>query len=130
VLPTIFNFIYELAVGNQRPIFEDKIYQVVGFALLGITFLVAVVFYFILNGFRSRFSKTWPHWGIFLIVNGFLNLFFVIWFVDTLQDPQTAPFGHETLSLAGVNAIYSCIVFLLFSLVFKPLSPHARKTPF
>lgn len=122
--------LYERLHDAQSPIYEDSIYVPVGIALILCTVATGVIYYLILNGFRARFSKRWPHWWACLFVNlviAFLAPILIVW---NLSDENTGYFGSDTLLLCLINALYSVVLFFLVSMALKWWSPHARRTPF
>jgi len=123
------SFLYALLHGQQDPIFEDKIYQPVGIMLLLSTLFIVGIYYFGFNGLRAKFS-TRRSWYAFLTFDVVLNFLAVIFIVRALGGGHADPFSFATLLLCLINALYTAIVFFVFSIILKMGSPNARRTPF
>jgi hypothetical protein len=128
MLPKILVFCYELLHGTQDPVFRDQIYEPAGIALLISTVLLVFCYYYGINGLRARFSRTWPHWSGFLILNAIVNVGSILWIASRAEGIKV--FGMPTLLLCFINAVYAALGFFIASAVFKWGSPNARRTPF
>jgi hypothetical protein len=122
--------LYALFHDPQSPIYEDKVYVPVGVALILISLSIGIIYYFVLNGIRERFSERWPYWWGCLFLNLFIGFLTPILIVRNLGDDQAGPFSSDTLILCLINCGYAVVAFFLVSMAFKWFSPHARRTPF
>lgn len=112
----------------------------IGYWLLGISFFVAIVFYYAIN--KPSFGNIWA-WLVVCIINAVANFFMgYYWTVSDLYEglmmatnPQTGiqeqlPIGQSNCLCFGVsNAIISVFVFFIISLIIKNGS-HAKNAPF
>jgi len=128
MLPDIVNFLYELLHGDQDPVYEDKIYLTAAITLVLSALALGIIFYYLLNGFRAKYSKTWPWWWLFLIATVVFNFVSVLFIAHDF--PPAEAFSAVTFGLCFINAAYSAVVFFFLSLLLKLVSPHASKTPF
>ncbi len=119
---------FELLHGRQDPVFRDYVYVPAGTGLLLISLLVALVFYYVVNGFRARFNRTRPHWFVAALVAVSLNI--LLLGVIEKQAPDLRLSSPASLNLFLIDALYAAIAFFCVSVLVKWFSPHARHTPF
>jgi FtsH-binding integral membrane protein len=119
---------FETIHGNQDPIFRERVYIPLGAAILLITLLTAITFYYGLNLRRARFNRLWPHWGATLAVNA-VCCFLATWIIAVSQGVLSSAPLAATILLSLIAAFYAAIGFYLASFVMKPLSPNASNTP-
>ncbi|MFC4209907.1 hypothetical protein ACFOWA_01860 [Pedobacter lithocola] len=114
-----------------RNLFRNDLYTISGMVMIAITALVAVLYYFVLNrrggsgyAFKTRF------WLTALSVNSFVVAIVMLSVSISMTRGYSLlhPFKY-CLSLGFVNLVYSAILFVALSLVFKRYSV-ARTTPF
>jgi len=112
----------------------------IGFWLIAITVLIAVVFYYVIN--KPSFGNFWA-WLIACIVNALAN--FAMGYYWTVSDyyaglmvtinpatglEQQLPIGQSNCLCFGVsNALYSIVLFFIVSLLIKNWS-NAKNAPF
>ena len=117
-----------------------NLYIGIGLWMFGVSLLVAVLFYYIINHPRLN---TWWGWGIFMIINAMVNFCLGIWW--TLSDlwagdmevydketSQMVTFVTEgdCLSFGIANAILSLFAFFIISMAIKWKSTNASQAPF
>lgn len=119
---------------------ESNLFIGIGLWLLGITLLVAVVFYYVIN--KPSFGNIWA-WLITCIINAVLNFAMgYYWVVDDLYSgfmvktnqvthlQEQLPIGQGNCLCFGVsNAIISIVLFFIISLLIKNWS-NAKNAPF
>jgi hypothetical protein len=120
---------YELLHDPTSPLYEDRVYEPVGLILISTTVLCCAAFYYVLNGFRARFSGT-PYWLVALLFNSMINAIAPAVVVHGLGDDQVSSFSADSLLLCGINAGYAIVLFIVVSMTIKWWSAQARKTPF
>lgn len=109
--------------------------------MVGISLLVPIIYYYIIN--KPSFNKVWI-WGVFGIVNFVIN-FVVGWqyvYSDLLAgkmvelDPQTNQYVNLDIDLSNclsfglANAILSLVAFAALSIAIKWFSSNCSRTPF
>jgi hypothetical protein len=119
---------FEAMHGNQDPIFREQVYIPLGSAIILITLLTAVTFYYGMNLRRAWFNRPWPHWGATLAVNA-VCCFVATWSIAVYQGALSSAPLAATILLSLIAALYAAIGFYLASLIMKPLSPNASSTP-
>lgn len=117
-----------------------NLYIGIGLWMFGVSLLVAVLFYYIINHPRLN---TWWGWGIFMIINAAVNFCLGIWW--TLSDlwagdmevydkgtRQMVTFVTEgdCLSFGIANAILSLFAFFIISMAIKWKSTNVSQAPF
>lgn len=120
---------------------EENLYIAIGLIMVGISLLVPIIYYYIIN--KPSFNKLWI-WGVFGIANFVINLV-VGWqyvYSDLLAgkmvelDPQTNQYVNLDIDLSNclsfglANAILSLIAFVVLSIAIKWGSTNASHTPF
>ncbi len=129
----LFALLYETKpIGFYDPTFSQEVfnaylYQKYGLVLL-ISTVIAVFTYYKL--FDKPFFAKKSVWFIALFATVLINFGYLL--VDSRIILETAGFQFEGeyLSLAIVNGIYCALLFVIFSLIVKPLSISNSKVPF
>lgn len=127
--------------GISSPKQESVMFIGIGMTMLFISFLMVVLYYYVLN--HPRLNNWWG-WSIFLVVNSLLN-FVVGWqwvlkdFYDGFMvklDPATGKeidlpiYESDLLAFGVANMINSIIAFILFSYIIKWWSTNCSRAPF
>lgn len=123
---TLYEYLY---YQNQfsNAMFQNGLYWQVGIFLIILSIGLAAIFYYVIN--RPFFSRWWA-WLIVLGVNFLLNL--ILGLSIPLTELTSKGFQFSTLNVipfAFVNALYSAIVFVIFSFIIRWGSVHAKGTP-
>ena len=108
--------------------------------MFGVSLLVAVLFYYIINHPRLN---TWWGWGIFMIINAAVNFCLGIWWtLSDLWAGDMEVYDKETrqmvtfvtegdcLSFGIANAILSLFAFFIISMAIKWKSTNVSQAPF
>lgn len=126
--------------GVSSPLSETNSFIGVGLTMLAISFVVAVIFYYVLN--HPRLNNWWG-WLIFLGINAVIN-FFVGWqwvlrdlYEDKMVtiDPVTMVevplnIGNSEILCFGVtNMFLSIFAFIIFSFILKWKSTNCSGAP-
>ena len=117
-----------------------NLYIGIGLWMFGVSLLVAVLFYYIINHPRLN---TWWGWGIFMIINAMVNFCLGIWWtLSDLWAGDMEVYDKETrqmvtfvtegacLSFGIANAILSLFAFFIISMAIKWKSTNASQAPF
>lgn len=127
--------------GQASPLAQTNGFIGIGWAMLGISLVVCVLFYYVVN--HPRLCNWWG-WGLFLLINAVVN-FIVGWqyvlkdyYADLMVtvDPSTNQkvplnIGESELVCFGLsNMILSLLMFVLFSFIFKWKSTNCSHSPF
>ena len=128
MLSDVVVFLYTFLHGEQDPVYEDRIYFAAAVVLTLSALAFGIVFYYVLNGFRAKYSKTWPWWCSFLFATALVN--FASVFFIAHDSPPAEALSWPTLTLSMINAGYSAVAFFFISLLLKLWSPNASRTPF
>ncbi|RAK64004.1 hypothetical protein [Hymenobacter edaphi] len=126
-----FRALYEV-IGSPQPssevpVYREVIFPNIGLLNLGITLVLLVLFYLVINRWMrvATFSRP-SHWAIMLVLN--VIIAFVI--VLAQVNGQNVVSHSYVYWLALLNALYAALFFFLFSLIFRKLSVNASTTPF
>lgn len=126
--------------GLSSPLATTNSFIGIGWAMLGISLAMVLVYYYVVD--HPRLS-TWWGWGIFLIVNAVIN-FIVGWqwvlkdYYDGKMvsiDPSTnlwSPLnigGGEILCFGVSNMFLSILAFIILSFIFKWWSTNCSHSP-
>jgi hypothetical protein len=127
MLLTIFSGLYELISGANPdvPNYIDDVYDTVGQITLIMVFVLILIFFLALGRWKPIFHKL-GHWLITLILT--MGLSFIIAFVTAKDNIGEIDSYMYRFSL--MNAVFAAVVFILLSLVFKPMSVFSKRTPF
>jgi hypothetical protein len=127
--------------GQSSPLSQTNSFIGLGLWMFGISFVMFVLFYYVIN--HPRLNNWWG-WLIFLVVNFVIN-FIVGWqsvlkdyyegkmiTIDPATNMQTPlNIGETEILCFGVSdAILSILVFVVFSFCFKWWSSNCSKAPF
>lgn len=117
-----------------------NLYIGIGLWMFGVSLLVAVLFYYIINHPRLN---TWWGWGIFMIINAMVNFCLGIWWtLSDLWAGDMEVYDKETrqmvtfvtegdcLSFGIANTILSLFAFFIISMAIKWKSTNASQAPF
>lgn len=129
--------------GLSSPASQNNQFIAIGFWMFGISFFMAVLYYYIIN--HPRLCNWWG-WGIFTIINAVVNgIVGYQWVLKDLYnkekmiiiDPitnQKVPFNifeESNCVYFGVsNMLLSLVVFFIFSCVIKWWSTNCASAPF
>lgn len=127
--------------GLSSPQQTGNMFIGIGMTMLCITFVLAIVYYYLLD--HPRLNNWWG-WSIFLTVNAFLN--FVVgwqWVLKDYYDGLMVKISSETgkeidlpisesdiLAFGVTNMINSIIAFIIFSYIIKWWSTNCSRAPF
>ena len=127
--------------GISSPKQESVMFIGIGMTMLFISFLMVVLYYYVLNHPRLN---TWWGWTIFLVVNSLVN--FVVGWQWVLKDyyggfmvkidqatgneVDLPIFESDLLAFGVTNMIDSIIAFILFSYIIKWWSTNCSRAPF
>jgi hypothetical protein len=127
MLLTLFSGLYELITGSNQnvPDYVSDIYDTVGLITLIIVIIVAAIFYIGIGRWKPVFIKT-GHWIFTLIV--LMIASFSIAF-GTAKD-VIGEVDSYMYRFSFMNALFSLVLFLILSFIFKSLSIFAKRTPF
>lgn len=106
----------------------------IGFSMIGISLLTAIVYYYIVN--KPKLSLWWG-WTIFLGINAILN-FLVGWQWVLQHQLDEWPNSEVVLEISTTNVVMfgvanmliSLVVFFIFSLLIKWGSRNCSHAPF
>lgn len=127
--------------GESSPEQTSNMYIGIGLSMLCISFVVAVLYYYIIN--HPRLNNWWG-WFIFLGVNAVINLI-VGWqwvlkdYYNELMVKISAETGKKVdlpiyesdlLAFGVTNMINAIIAFLIFSYIIKWWSSNCSRAPF
>ncbi|PJJ83518.1 hypothetical protein [Mucilaginibacter auburnensis] len=128
MLLTIFSPVYEALCGahpDYTAEYRGSIFGSVGTITLAIIVAMLLLFYVVLG----RWKMVWfnlIHWGVTVLITAII-CFFIAYLsaknVLELVDGYVWRF-------AVINAIYTAVIFILLSLIFKNLSVFSKRTPF
>lgn len=134
-MENFFTIFYEwggvLRLGDvSDALYDYELYSDVGIWLLILTFLLVVIYYYVINS--PRFHR-WYHW-LSVLVGGMILQFALGFFIPrlTLEDIVDGPdlaFTDYT-SFGVLNALFAGFLFFVFSLVLKWGSRNVSRTPF
>lgn len=127
--------------GGYSPLSPNNSYIGVGLWMVSISFVMMLIYYYILN--HPRLNNWWG-WLIFLVVNAVIN--FIVGGQYVLKDyyegkmvkidPSTnlqvpLNIGESDILCFGVsNMILSIAAFIIFSFIFKWWSSNCSRAPF
>lgn len=127
--------------GISSPKQESVMFIGIGMTMLFISFLMVVLYYYVLN--HPRLNNWWG-WTIFLVVNSLVN--FVVGWQWVLKDyyggfmvkidqatgneVDLPIFESDLLAFGVTNMIDSIIAFILFSYIIKWWSTNCSRAPF
>jgi small-conductance mechanosensitive channel len=120
---------------------QSNMFMSIGLAMIGISLLVAVIFYYVVN--HPKLNNWWG-WCIFLVINGLINYFLGWrWVLSDLLDGmmekmdqttgQLIPLGimeNDCISFGFANMILSMVTFLIISYLIKWGSTNVPRAPF
>jgi len=120
---------------------QSNLFLSIGLLMLGITVVVAVIFYYVVN--HPKLNNWWG-WGIFMAANGLINYIVARRRVlGDLMDGMMEKMDNATGVLVPLgitesdceafglsNLIVSCIAFLIVSLIIKWWSTNVPQAPF
>ena len=127
--------------GESYPQSTGNSYIGIGLTMLGISFAVVLLFYYVINS--SKLNNWWG-WLIFMVGNAVIN-FFTGWLTvqsdynegkmvridDVSGDTQSINvFTQDLINFGVSNAILSILAFFLFSMIFKWWSINCPNAPF
>ena len=125
-----FSGLYEWLLGRPQPPqetlnYEQVIFPNAGLFMLGCSLVMVLVYYYLLNrALNTGFYRT-SHWVIFLVLNAV-----IIGLMTAFYANREGVEAHSYISwLAMLNAFYSILAFVIFSLLFKGKSTFAYTTP-
>ena len=124
----MFKAIYELLGGeNVDPIYASDVYPSVGLFTMIFALVFCIIFYLGLGRWKPIWHKL-SHWIITLTILASISVFFALTQAKsaTLEDA----FSTFMYKFSMVNALYSSIYFIVFSLILKRASIFAKRTPF
>lgn len=127
--------------GLTSPYQQGNMFIGIGLSMLGITLLMAVVYYYAID--HPRLSSWWG-WGIFLAVNAIIN--FIVGWQWVLKDyyagkmvglnPITGKLEALLISQSDIaafgvtNMLDAIIAFFIFSCIIKWWSTNCSHAPF
>lgn len=127
--------------GLSSPQQTGNMFIGIGLSMLCISFILVIVYYYILN--HPRLNNWWG-WSIFLAINAFIN--FVVGWQWVLKDyydglmvkisPETGKevdlpiYESDILAFGVTNMINSIIAFIIFSYIIKWWSTNCSRAPF
>lgn len=106
----------------------EKILMPIGLIMLGLSLIMAVMYYYIIN--KPKLSLWWG-WSIFLGVNAILN--FIIgwsWLLQDVYSGDCKVSGVICGMFGFYNALLSMVVFFIWSLFIKWGSKNCSHSPF
>ena len=146
--------LYEYLKGNDcnGEFIGPNHFQTIGILVIGISFLLFFIYYYVIN--HPRFNRWW-NWVLILIITGIVNLFTGFGYIYTKLNNGVIPacYTHSQVetaedgSIYGVegteilfnsncwqfgiaNAIVAIGFFIIFSLLFKWWSRNSKYSPF
>lgn len=127
--------------GHSSPLSQNNQFIAIGFWMLGISLLIAIIYYYVVN--HPRLCNWWG-WGIFLVINLIIN--FIVgwqWVLKDLYegkmigiDPitnQNVPleiFENDCIYFGFSNMLLSFIAFFIISCLIKWRSTNCASAPF
>ncbi|KAA9339000.1 hypothetical protein [Adhaeribacter soli] len=125
-----FSGLYEGLLGSPQPpqetlVYRDVIFPNAGIFMLLCSLIMVVVYYYVLNrALNTGFYRT-SHWVIVLVLNAV-----VVGLMTAFYANREGVEAHSYISwLAMLNAFYSVLAYLIFSLLLKGKSTFAYTTP-
>ena len=127
--------------GNSSPLSQNNQFIAIGFWMLGISALIAIIYYYIIN--HPRLCNWWG-WGIFLLINLIAN-FIVGWQwvlkdlyegkmvgIDPVTNQQVPLDIYETdcVYFGFSNMLLSFVAFFIISCLIKWWSTNCASAPF
>lgn len=127
--------------GQSSPYQQSNMYIGIGLSMLGISFIVAVCYYYVVN--HPRLNNWWG-WLIFLVINAVFN-FVVGWqwvlkdYYEGLMVKKDVATGKvvdlpinvsDILAFGVTNMIDAIIAFIVFSYIIKWWSTNCSRAPF
>jgi len=120
---------------------QSNMFLTIGLVMMGITLLVAVVFYYVVN--HPRLNNWWG-WSFFLGINAVINYIVARqWVMGDLMDGQMerldptsgllVPLGiseYNCEMFALSNVIVACVTFFVVSMFIKWGSTNVPRAPF
>lgn len=130
MLQEILTNLYELLIGRPLPAqytleYKTIVFPGVGLMLITLTLAVVFLYYYVLNRFISSGFYKVKHWVVSMIFNAALAFGLALYQVQ-LNAIELHSYAYM---FATVNAIYSMILFVFFSLLLKKWSVQAWTTP-
>ncbi|OWK69893.1 hypothetical protein [Pedobacter sp. AJM] len=124
---TIFSGLYELIAGANPavPEYDDEVYQTVGQITLIVVSAVVLIFYLCLGRWKPIFHK-FGHWIFTLILT--MCAAFAIAFISAKD--IIGEIDSYMYRFCLMNAVFAAIVFIMLSIVLKPMSVFSKRTPF
>ena len=127
--------------GISSPLQVTNMFIGIGMSMLGISFAVMLLYYYLLN---HPILNNWWGWGIFLVINAAIN--FVVGWQWVLKDYYAGKmvkldeatgemvdlniYTSDILAFGTTNMINAILAFILFSYLFKWWSSNCSRAPF
>jgi hypothetical protein len=128
MLQGLLSSVYGLLHGAQGPLFTEQIYPQIGAALLGLTLLSGLLYYYVFGWTTATLNMT-RHWVIALVINAVLCMVTVV----GISRFELGGFDVDApivMSLVLIQGLYAALLFVIMSALIKWGSPNARCTPF
>ncbi len=127
-----FATIYEMFLRYYDPsfsgdLYDEELYTVLGTGTILINLVLVLLFYYGIN--RPNFSR-WYNWLLMLIVG--VSTSFVFSYFLIYNKFEGLGYLYETIqyiSFSIRNAIFSVVLFIIFTYLFKWWSTNAKGTP-
>jgi hypothetical protein len=132
--PDLADHLYGLNPDNSGATDARSLYVYVGLAMLGISLVMAAIYYYGIN--NTKYNR-WYHWSMMMGLNALINLF--VGFYLPFQDYQAGAIADEIKPGIGMgnlwgfgfaNAILSLFFFFIFSLILQNKSRNYANVPF
>lgn len=115
--------------------YDSGSYVTMGWALLLVTVIMVVLYYFLLSNYGKFYKRIW--WFVYILIIGLIN--FIIAYnvsMNAMDDlfitsEDGNPYGFsEYFQLGMVNVLYGVILSFILSIIVKFKSIQATRTPF
>ncbi|WP_121965094.1 hypothetical protein [Myroides sp. N17-2] len=115
--------------------YDSGSYVTMGWALLIVTVVTVVLYYFLLSNYGKFYKRIW--WFVYILIIGLIN--FIIAYnvsMNAMDDlfitsEDGNPYGFsEYFQLGMVNVLYGVILSFILSIIVKFKSIQATRTPF
>ncbi|ATL46426.1 hypothetical protein COR50_04130 [Chitinophaga caeni] len=122
---TIFELFYYSAPFSDD-VYAEGIYGQLALVNLLSSFLVAILFYYIIN--RPSFSR-WYHWLLMLIINFLVTYSFAYTLTYNRFTALELEYSSEYFMFSLFNALIASTLFVIFSFSIRWWSSSAKRTP-
>ncbi len=104
----------------------DEVYTTTGFFLIVCSFILAIIYYYVLNKFFLHWFKM-KRWFLIMLINSLIVS--LIAYGIAISKLQTAWLDGDVLSFALINLLYAAVMYFIASCMLCWGSPRAKYTP-